>query len=58
MKGRNPPSQDARFAALVKDVLHKLDDNGDGTVSRKEFISGCLRDPELYLLLTGDNFAQ
>lgn len=35
-------------------IFEKMDENGDGSLTKEEFIEGCMKDQFLYQMLTAD----
>ncbi|ESO03159.1 hypothetical protein HELRODRAFT_80653 [Helobdella robusta] len=38
----------------TKEIFEKMDENGDGVLSKEEFVKGCMADEFLYQMLTAD----
>ena len=38
----------------TRDIFAKMDENGDGVLSKEEFVKGCMSDEFLYQMLTAD----
>lgn len=38
-------------------IFHAMDENGDGVLTREEFVKGCMQDELLYQMLTADSRA-
>ena len=51
-KGRLTPGARHDAKVKAKTIFVKLDVNGDGRLSEKEFVGGCLKDEQLRQLLS------
>lgn len=39
----------------TKEIFDKMDENGDGVLTKEEFVKGCMADEFLYQMLTADS---
>ena len=39
----------------TREIFEKMDENGDGVLSKEEFVKGCMADEFLYQMLTADS---
>lgn len=50
-----PGTSDESPEERTKEIFLKMDQDGDGTLTMKEFVEGCLHDKKLAALLTANN---
>ncbi|VEL11150.1 unnamed protein product [Protopolystoma xenopodis] len=54
MLGADGSSVDLSPEARTDEIFDKMDENGDGVLTREEFMKGCMADKQLYSMLLAD----
>ncbi|KAL3315270.1 hypothetical protein Ciccas_006100 [Cichlidogyrus casuarinus] len=55
MLGADGSSVDLSPEQRTDEIFDKMDENGDGVLTREEFMKGCMADKQLYSMLLADD---
>ena len=55
MLGADEENVDLSPEARTDEIFEKMDENGDGILTREEFMKGCMADKQLYSMLLADD---
>ncbi|VDQ16331.1 unnamed protein product [Trichobilharzia regenti] len=55
MLGTDNTAVDISPEARAEEIFEKMDENGDGVLTREEFMKGCMEDSQLKAMLLADD---
>ncbi|CAH8616354.1 unnamed protein product [Schistosoma rodhaini] len=55
MLGTDNTAVDISPEARAEEIFDKMDENGDGVLTREEFMKGCMEDSQLKAMLLADD---
>ena len=58
MLGADEGSVEVSPEARTEEIFDKMDVDGDGVLTREEFMNGCMADKQLYSMLLADELAE